>query len=183
MNMNNPEIIMQGAVAVGSSAVLGHWSMVNELIIGLVATAAFVISNFGSSGAEITMRLHVHKLASLSAAIWANIGRLGDWVKIAKLTSKLLVIHCKLALSRFRCRQLSRERNKLRLQCGKLLLGKSDALVFNRAGCDVSNNAFNGIEHKWPNDPKLSHGANNRKRGFADKRKMKEQPPLAPARC
>jgi hypothetical protein len=34
-----------------------------------------------------------------------------------------------------------------------------------------------------PNDPKLSHGANNRKRGFAAKRKMKEQPPLAPARC
>jgi hypothetical protein len=34
-----------------------------------------------------------------------------------------------------------------------------------------------------PNDPKLSHGANNRKRGFASKRKMKEQPPLAPARC
>jgi hypothetical protein len=34
-----------------------------------------------------------------------------------------------------------------------------------------------------PNDPKLSHGANNRKREFAAKRKMKEQPPLAPARC
>jgi hypothetical protein len=38
-----------------------------------------------------------------------------------------------------------------------------------------------GIEP--PNDPKLSHGANNRKRGFASKRKIKEQPPLAPARC
>jgi hypothetical protein len=41
---------------------------------------------------------------------------------------------------------------------------------------------------KWrvaltPNDPKLSHGANNCKRGFASKCKMKEQPPLAPARC
>jgi hypothetical protein len=35
----------------------------------------------------------------------------------------------------------------------------------------------------WPNDPKLSHGANNCKRGFAAKRKMKEQSPLAPARC
>jgi hypothetical protein len=34
-----------------------------------------------------------------------------------------------------------------------------------------------------PNDPKLSHGANNRKRGFASKCKMKEQPPLAPAQC
>jgi hypothetical protein len=34
-----------------------------------------------------------------------------------------------------------------------------------------------------PNDPKLSHGANNCKREFASKRKMKEQPPLAPARC
>jgi hypothetical protein len=34
-----------------------------------------------------------------------------------------------------------------------------------------------------PNDPKLSHGANNRKREFAVERKMKEQPPLAPARC
>jgi hypothetical protein len=34
-----------------------------------------------------------------------------------------------------------------------------------------------------PNDPKLSHGANNRKREFASKRKMKEQSPLAPARC
>jgi hypothetical protein len=34
-----------------------------------------------------------------------------------------------------------------------------------------------------PNDPKLSHGAENRKREFANKRKMKEQPPLAPARC
>jgi hypothetical protein len=34
-----------------------------------------------------------------------------------------------------------------------------------------------------PNDPKLSHGANNCKRAFAAKRKMKEQPPLAPARC
>jgi hypothetical protein len=34
-----------------------------------------------------------------------------------------------------------------------------------------------------PNDPKLSHGANNRKRGFASKCKIKEQPPLAPARC
>jgi hypothetical protein len=34
-----------------------------------------------------------------------------------------------------------------------------------------------------PNDPKLSHGAENRKRGFANKRKIKEQPPLAPARC
>ena len=36
---------------------------------------------------------------------------------------------------------------------------------------------------KQPNDPKLSHGANNCKRGFANKRKMKEQSPLAPARC
>jgi hypothetical protein len=34
-----------------------------------------------------------------------------------------------------------------------------------------------------PNDPKLSHGANNRKREFAAKCKMKEQSPLAPARC
>jgi hypothetical protein len=34
-----------------------------------------------------------------------------------------------------------------------------------------------------PNDPKLSHGANNRKRELAMKRKMKKQPPLAPARC
>jgi hypothetical protein len=34
-----------------------------------------------------------------------------------------------------------------------------------------------------PNDPKLSHGANNRKREFAVNRKMKEQSPLAPARC
>jgi hypothetical protein len=34
-----------------------------------------------------------------------------------------------------------------------------------------------------PNDPKLSHGANNRKREFAAKCKTKEQPPLAPARC
>jgi hypothetical protein len=33
------------------------------------------------------------------------------------------------------------------------------------------------------NDPKLSHGANNCKREFASKCKMKEQPPLAPARC
>jgi hypothetical protein len=35
----------------------------------------------------------------------------------------------------------------------------------------------------WPNDPKLSHGANYRKREFASKCKMKEQSPLAPARC
>jgi hypothetical protein len=34
-----------------------------------------------------------------------------------------------------------------------------------------------------PNDPKLSHGANNCKREFAANRKIKEQPPLAPARC
>jgi len=34
-----------------------------------------------------------------------------------------------------------------------------------------------------PNDPKLSHGANNRKCGFVTKYKIKEQPPLAPARC
>jgi hypothetical protein len=34
-----------------------------------------------------------------------------------------------------------------------------------------------------PNDPKLSHGANNCKRGFAANLQMKEQPPLAPARC
>jgi hypothetical protein len=34
-----------------------------------------------------------------------------------------------------------------------------------------------------PNDPKLSHGANNRKRELALNRKMKEPPPLAPARC
>jgi hypothetical protein len=36
---------------------------------------------------------------------------------------------------------------------------------------------------KQPNDPKLSHGANNRKREFAANLQMKEQPPLAPARC
>jgi hypothetical protein len=36
---------------------------------------------------------------------------------------------------------------------------------------------------KWPNDPKLSHGANNCKREFAANLQMKEQPPLAPARC
>jgi hypothetical protein len=35
----------------------------------------------------------------------------------------------------------------------------------------------------FPNDPKLSHGANNRKREFAQNCQMKEQPPLAPARC
>jgi hypothetical protein len=35
----------------------------------------------------------------------------------------------------------------------------------------------------WPNDPKLSHGAENRKREFAANLQMKEQPPLAPARC
>jgi hypothetical protein len=34
-----------------------------------------------------------------------------------------------------------------------------------------------------PNDPKLSHGAENCKREFAAKRKIKEQSPLAPARC
>jgi hypothetical protein len=34
-----------------------------------------------------------------------------------------------------------------------------------------------------PNDPKLSHGAKNRKREFAAKLQMQEQPPLAPARC
>jgi len=33
-----------------------------------------------------------------------------------------------------------------------------------------------------PNDPKLSHGAENRKREFAANLQMKEQPPLAPAR-
>jgi hypothetical protein len=31
-------------------------------------------------------------------------------------------------------------------------LGKSDALVFDRTRCDVSNDAFNGLEHKWPNE-------------------------------
>jgi hypothetical protein len=39
------------------------------------------------------------------------------------------------------------------------------------------------ITLKPPNDPKLSHGAKNRKRGFAANLQMKEQPPLAPARC
>jgi hypothetical protein len=34
-----------------------------------------------------------------------------------------------------------------------------------------------------PNNPKLSHGANNCKCEFAAKCKTKEQPPLAPARC
>ncbi len=34
---------------------------------------------------------------------------------------------------------------------------------------------------EWPNDPKLSHGAENRKRGLAANLQMKEQPPLAPA--
>jgi hypothetical protein len=40
-------------------------------------------------------------------------------------------------------------------------------------------------QHLLPdrNDPKLSHGAENRKRGFAANLQMKEQPPLAPARC
>jgi hypothetical protein len=36
---------------------------------------------------------------------------------------------------------------------------------------------------KWPNDPKLSHGAKNCKREFAANLQMKGQPPLAPARC
>jgi hypothetical protein len=36
---------------------------------------------------------------------------------------------------------------------------------------------------KSPNDPKLSHGAKNRKREFAANLQTKEQPPLAPARC
>ncbi len=39
------------------------------------------------------------------------------------------------------------------------------------------------IAAAMPNDPKLSHGANNRKREFAANLQMKEQPPLAPARC
>jgi hypothetical protein len=34
-----------------------------------------------------------------------------------------------------------------------------------------------------PNDPKLSHGAKNRKREFVHDRQRQEQPPLAPARC
>jgi hypothetical protein len=34
-----------------------------------------------------------------------------------------------------------------------------------------------------PNDPKLSHGAKNRKREFAANFRTQEQPPLAPARC
>jgi hypothetical protein len=51
---------------------------------------------------------------------------------------------------------------------------------------DFSNSfdgVFFGINVMRPNDPKLSHGANNRKREFAMKRKIKEQSPLAPARC
>jgi len=34
-----------------------------------------------------------------------------------------------------------------------------------------------------PNDPKLSHGAKNRKREFVCDRQRQAQPPLAPARC
>jgi hypothetical protein len=45
------------------------------------------------------------------------------------------------------------------------------------------NRGFHAERAMLPNDPKLSHGANNRKRESALKRKMKEQPPLAPARC
>ncbi len=39
------------------------------------------------------------------------------------------------------------------------------------------------IARKQPNDPKLSHGAENRKREFVSNSQIKEQPPLAPARC
>jgi hypothetical protein len=46
----------------------------------------------------------------------------------------------------------------------------------------ISHCPFCGVA-LMPNDPKLSHGANNCKREFASKCKTKEQPPLAPARC
>jgi hypothetical protein len=45
---------------------------------------------------------------------------------------------------------------------------------------EVAYSAYAAIP---PNDQELSHGANNCKREFANKCKMKEQSPLAPARC
>jgi hypothetical protein len=60
--------------------------------------------------------------------------------------------------------------------------------AFTSQVCELQNSATKYASAKsknlmWPNDPKLSHGANNCKREFANKCKMQEQPPLAPARC
>jgi hypothetical protein len=51
------------------------------------------------------------------------------------------------------------------------------------SGLGKLNLVFAYDVRRQPNDPKLSHGANKSKRGFAQNRKIKEQPPLAPARC
>ena len=48
---------------------------------------------------------------------------------------------------------------------------------------EIVKHSKNNGAHEQPNDPKLSHGAENRKREFAANLQTKEQPPLAPARC
>jgi hypothetical protein len=60
---------------------------------------------------------------------------------------------------------------------------KNQVRAQNKKGKAMKNMLGNLMCAMWPNDPKLSHGANNCKRESAMKRKMKEQSPLAPARC
>ena len=113
-----------------------------------------------------SIRVNHNRVRLALAAIWMRLksrsGRFPqnahillepDWLRALKLLSKLCVLRCKLGFSRFRQRQLLRENLKLRVQCGELGFGKGDALIFDSSGSDVTDDAFDRVEHKRSNAP------------------------------
>src|ERR1035441_5671351 len=84
----------EGVTGVGSSVLLGHWSM-QLFIILFATTAAFVIAYLYAVNVEFRVRLQIYKIACSAAAKGASIGWLLNWMQSLKLSFKIVVIERK----------------------------------------------------------------------------------------
>ena len=151
--MQTESIITQGAVIVGSGDLLGHWSIFKLFIITLAATVALVICRLESQGSpmRILARFNLNKLTCSSAAIWAYICRLGDWLKILKLSAKLAHLYLEGRYLLFKLRILACQQRKLLIHKVNHVLGKTSSAgdadnLFGGVG-----SAHNNSGAKWPN--------------------------------
>jgi|SRR5665213_837558 len=170
--MQTESIITQGAVIVGSSAVLGGWiiwliRLLLLVALGIEIKMLTVLYNIkrendqnrrernerpSQTNQQTSLPLqppagNLGKLGSADKKLGLPFGNLRPGVDVKRAdTINLLAKMLNPLLKLFRCHKLINAANP-------------------------------------PNDPKLSHGAKNRKREFATNFQTKEQPPLAPARC